>query len=254
MEPFRVESAAGEMQRSTGGQLPLQPHQNGGPLPGNVEKFPEYCLHSHGGSGVTGAASSTPTGLPLHLTNGRPPSLSLQSVASSDSSDRDTAFDSRRSSIISTVSSYSYLSQNQSQSNSPQPPLTRSRRDAKQLQAARIQRVGSNSIPVPARKEGSPTGPKIRRFVRSGSQPADALSATEPAHEQGLTRMAWAEQQRWITVQQKTFTKWLNTKLEARELEVKDLVEDLSDGVCQTPWRICDNDARVLAIWNKRSC
>ncbi|EOO02221.1 putative alpha- sarcomeric (f-actin cross linking protein) protein [Phaeoacremonium minimum UCRPA7] len=43
--------------------------------------------------------------------------------------------------------------------------------------------------------------------------------------------MAFAEQQRWITVQQKTFTKWLNTKLEARELEVKDLVKDLSDGV-----------------------
>ncbi|GAB1320711.1 alpha-actinin [Madurella fahalii] len=43
--------------------------------------------------------------------------------------------------------------------------------------------------------------------------------------------MAYAEQQRWITVQQKTFTKWLNTKLEVRNLEVKDLVQDLSDGV-----------------------
>ncbi|KAK4202640.1 putative alpha-actinin-like protein [Triangularia verruculosa] len=43
--------------------------------------------------------------------------------------------------------------------------------------------------------------------------------------------MAFAEQQRWITVQQKTFTKWLNTKLEVRNLEVKDLVQDLSDGV-----------------------
>ncbi|KAK4106868.1 hypothetical protein N658DRAFT_563589 [Parathielavia hyrcaniae] len=43
--------------------------------------------------------------------------------------------------------------------------------------------------------------------------------------------MAYSEQQRWITVQQKTFTKWLNTKLEARSLEVRDLVKDLSDGV-----------------------
>ena len=43
--------------------------------------------------------------------------------------------------------------------------------------------------------------------------------------------MAFAEQQRWITVQQKTFTKWLNTKIEARDLVVKDLVADLSDGV-----------------------
>ncbi|KAL1835966.1 hypothetical protein VTJ49DRAFT_5754 [Mycothermus thermophilus] len=43
--------------------------------------------------------------------------------------------------------------------------------------------------------------------------------------------MAYAEQQQWVTVQQKTFTKWLNTKLEVRNLVVKDLVQDLSDGV-----------------------
>lgn len=43
--------------------------------------------------------------------------------------------------------------------------------------------------------------------------------------------MAHAEQQRWIKVQQKTFTKWLNTKLSERKLEVQDLVADLSDGV-----------------------
>ncbi|AEO57515.1 hypothetical protein MYCTH_2303748 [Thermothelomyces thermophilus ATCC 42464] len=43
--------------------------------------------------------------------------------------------------------------------------------------------------------------------------------------------MAYFEQQRWVTVQEKTFTKWLNTKLVVRNLEVKDLVRDLSDGV-----------------------
>jgi hypothetical protein len=43
--------------------------------------------------------------------------------------------------------------------------------------------------------------------------------------------MAFAEQQMWITVQQKTFTKWLNTKLEVRQIEIQDLVLDLSDGV-----------------------
>jgi hypothetical protein len=53
-----------------------------------------------------------------------------------------------------------------------------------------------------------------------------------PAQSSLVNKMAFAEQQRWITVQQKTFTKWLNTKLEARSLEVKDLVLDLSDGVC----------------------
>ncbi|ELR02358.1 hypothetical protein VC83_07772 [Pseudogymnoascus destructans] len=40
-----------------------------------------------------------------------------------------------------------------------------------------------------------------------------------------------AEQHKWINVQQKTFTKWLNAKISAREVEVKDLVKDLSDGV-----------------------
>lgn len=87
---------------------------------------------------------------------------------------------------------------------------------------------------VGSTRDGSPTSKSKSRFGRSrtvGGSPQDALAATEPPHEQGLTRMAFAEQQRWITVQQKTFTKWLNTKLEARELEVKDLVKDLSDGV-----------------------
>lgn len=56
--------------------------------------------------------------------------------------------------------------------------------------------------------------------------------------------MAFAEQQHWITVQQKTFTKWLNTKIEVRNLEVKDLVKDLSDGVCSCSW--CSTRMSVL--------
>ncbi|KZF19143.1 alpha-actin-like proteinin [Xylona heveae TC161] len=42
--------------------------------------------------------------------------------------------------------------------------------------------------------------------------------------------MALLEQQ-WVTVQQKTFTKWLNNKIKARDLAINDLVKDLSDGV-----------------------
>ncbi|QSZ30886.1 hypothetical protein DSL72_000444 [Monilinia vaccinii-corymbosi] len=63
----------------------------------------------------------------------------------------------------------------------------------------------------------------------SGS--GEALKAVEPLHEHQLGKMAFAEQQQWITVQQKTFTKWLNTKIAHRKLEVVDLVKDLSDGV-----------------------
>lgn len=42
--------------------------------------------------------------------------------------------------------------------------------------------------------------------------------------------MAPLEQQ-WVKVQQKTFTKWLNSKLKARNVEIQDLIYDLSDGV-----------------------
>ncbi|KAI9824751.1 MAG: hypothetical protein M1832_001578 [Thelocarpon impressellum] len=38
-------------------------------------------------------------------------------------------------------------------------------------------------------------------------------------------------EQQWVNVQQKTFTKWLNTKIKARDLAITDLVKDLSDGV-----------------------
>ncbi|KAF7875002.1 hypothetical protein EAF04_002174 [Stromatinia cepivora] len=65
----------------------------------------------------------------------------------------------------------------------------------------------------------------------SNTGSGEALKAVEPLHEHQLGKMAFAEQQQWITVQQKTFTKWLNTKIAHRKLEVVDLVKDLSDGV-----------------------
>jgi hypothetical protein len=65
--------------------------------------------------------------------------------------------------------------------------------------------LGTKNKPSPP---PSSSASKPRRFKRSTSSPADALAAIEPPHDQGLTRMAFAEQQRWITVQEKTFTKW----------------------------------------------
>ncbi|KAN0071717.1 Calponin homology domain containing protein [Elaphomyces granulatus] len=38
-------------------------------------------------------------------------------------------------------------------------------------------------------------------------------------------------EKKWIVVQQKTFTKWLNNKIKIRDLAIDDLVLDLSDGV-----------------------
>lgn len=84
-------------------------------------------------------------------------------------------------------------------------PTPRSRRDKQHLHAVRLQRSGTNGLLVGSKPT---TPPKKKRFQRSCSSPADALAAIEPPHDQGLTKMAFAEQQRWITVQQKTFTKW----------------------------------------------
>ncbi|KAI7374775.1 alpha-actinin-2, partial [Hortaea werneckii] len=44
-------------------------------------------------------------------------------------------------------------------------------------------------------------------------------------------RMAVLLDQAWVKVQAKTFTKWLNNKLTARNVQVNDIVTDLSDGV-----------------------
>ncbi|KIW09551.1 uncharacterized protein PV09_00424 [Verruconis gallopava] len=43
--------------------------------------------------------------------------------------------------------------------------------------------------------------------------------------------MAHLFESQWVVVQEKTFKKWLNSKLKQREVEIKDLVRDLSDGV-----------------------
>ncbi|KAI6250567.1 Alpha-actinin-like protein 1 [Erysiphe necator] len=122
----------------------------------------------------------------------------------------------------------------------PPSPLNR-RRDRSDLQqekeanrsksfTSRLQRSTSAS------RDGS--GQNIgRRRARTFHQPTSnlpidhGLKALEPPREQSLVKMAFAEQQQWITVQQKTFTKWLNTKIESRDIAVVDLVKDLSDGV-----------------------
>ncbi|KAJ2906871.1 hypothetical protein MKZ38_010369 [Zalerion maritima] len=130
---------------------------------------------------------------------------------------------SDRNSFIS-IASQSTTPTTRDSSPSPQ----RTRQDKQQRHQARLQRSATTNSVVASKRETSNTSRFHRATVGS---PADALAAVEPPHDQGLNKMAFAEQQRWITVQQKTFTKWLNTKLEARELEVNDLVTGLSDGV-----------------------
>lgn len=39
------------------------------------------------------------------------------------------------------------------------------------------------------------------------------------------------QEQQWVAVQEKTFTKWLNSKINVREVSCQNLVTDLSDGV-----------------------
>lgn len=230
---------------AAGGQAPAAAATAAAPATSGHEKFPDLCLHAPADDTVFDNHHEQPEHLiattPDKPTT-RPSSLSVLSIASSSASASDydntyPSFDSRRSSVISSASTSATSSSSllepsllesasavSGRRHSPSP--TRSRRDAKQLHAARLQRSGSTGL-TPKKDRDA----KKNRFQRSSSSPADALAATEPPHEQGLTRMAFAEQQRWITVQQKTFTKWLNTKIEVRDLEVKDLVLDLSDGV-----------------------
>lgn len=230
---------------AAGGQAPAAAATAAAPATSGHEKFPDLCLHVPADDTVFDNHHEQPEHLiattPDKPTT-RPSSLSVLSIASSSASASDydntySSFDSRRSSVISSASTSATSSSSllepsllesasavSGRRHSPSP--TRSRRDAKQLHAARLQRSGSTGL-TPKKDRDA----KKNRFQRSSSSPADALAATEPPHEQGLTRMAFAEQQRWITVQQKTFTKWLNTKIEVRDLEVKDLVLDLSDGV-----------------------
>ena len=239
-------------------------------------------------------------------TNATPPSFdpgydrppSLISTASDCLSDTFSSYDSRRSTVSSVSSAATAHSQSQyqqpqpqpysfpvasppssrscdpqPQANSPQRPLTRSRENAKQLHAARLQkRAASQSLATdPAAEDKEKDGYKndrdpddvssrlrrragSARRLRKGTNPGSkqaALAATEPGappHEKLLTKMAFAEQQHWITVQQKTFTKWLNTKIDARGLEVKDLVKDLSDGVCPPLLFACPLLAPLLRL------
>jgi hypothetical protein len=223
--------------------------------------------------------STTTNATPPSLDPGHDRPLSLISTASDCPSDTFSSHGSRRSTLSSVSSAATAQSQHQEhrqhqqQSQQSQPsqpsqpsqhpcdpqsqatyyppqrPLTRSRENAKQLHAARLQKRA-----VSQQKDGSkidrdpddvtsrlrPRAGSARRF-RKGTNPDSrqaGLAATEPGpppHEKLLTKMAFAEQQHWITVQQKTFTKWLNTKIDARGLEVKDLVKDLSDGVRLVP-------------------
>ncbi|KAK1984773.1 hypothetical protein LZ30DRAFT_585403 [Colletotrichum cereale] len=194
---------------------------SGSVLPGNAgcnEEFPEFCLHDHSAGTHHHHRYSSTAG--SHT--------STSSPASTTPTTPTTAGFSPPCPVKTSPASRDRTNSGTSSSSTAYSPSQRTRRDKKELQAQRLQRSGSTSL-VLARKDG--TAKKNRFRSATGSSPADALAAVEPPHDQGLTRMAFAEQQKWITVQQKTFTKWMNTKLESRQLEVKDLVADLSDGV-----------------------
>ncbi|KAK7430065.1 alpha-actinin [Neonectria magnoliae] len=234
------------------------------PQPGNVEgneQFPDFCLHSRfssdGGdsqehhhhqsqslnhhhhqrqqspsvssssrlstiSNFSAASSASTAPSSVGSPSSRPVSQCLDSCSSTSS-----PFPSRPRTLTS-----SSASSTASASTTFSSPTPRSRRDKSQLHAVRAQRSGSRSVSLGVKVgRDKPSNRPPKRFLRSSNSPADALAAVEPPHDTGLTRMAFAEQQRWVTVQQKTFTKWLNAKLEAKSIEVKDLVADLSDGI-----------------------
>lgn len=90
-------------------------------------------------------------------------------------------------------------------------PAKRSRRDRELLHAARLQRSRRDGPLLGSNANSSKTSSKHwtnRSRSSSHNSTADALAALEPSTELNLTKMSTLEQQRWINVQQKTFTKW----------------------------------------------
>ena len=188
-----------------------------GSPPGNrecAEQFPEFCLHSDDRD-LRDLQNDDSDGASQSCYSSRPSTPLAKSPLSARSSILSTA-----STAASSIASFPYYGSKRSSVESsgqvydpwtsPTPPQ-RCRRDKEALQAARFQRSGSRSLSLGTKNKppsSSVSTSKPRRFQRSTSSPADALAAIEPPHDQGLTRMAFAEQQRWITVQEKTFTKW----------------------------------------------
>lgn len=103
-------------------------------------------------------------------------------------------------------SSGSFTSQEGSSATPGSPPTPRSRRDRNaKLQSTRLIRSATTSLVGPQKL--------LRGHKQTGSEPSnksgveEALGTFEQPKE-FKTKMGFAEQQKWITVQQKTFTKW----------------------------------------------
>lgn len=192
------------------GRLPLEPSN---------EEFPEFCLHASAQVQSQGGEARARAGVGLIVATTSFVTFNHQRRLSSPASTKTTtsttsssrASYSSTTSVSSSGSTFDYESSPSSPESRVQTfgsssPTPRNRRDKQQLHAARLQRSSSNNSSLDFQPKKKPS--KGTRFQRSFSSPADALAAVEPPHDQGLTRMAFADQQRWITVQQKTFTKW----------------------------------------------
>lgn len=94
-----------------------------------------------------------------------------------------------------------------------QREANRSKQFTSRLQRSATTTENTNDSDLLGRRPG-------RSFRRqTTSLPVDhGLKAIEPPHEQALTKMAFAEQQKWITVQQKTFTKWYASRIGLPEM------------------------------------
>lgn len=192
--------------------------------PGNAteqEKFPDFkpCLPSgahhqpHVSSKLHRRPPASPTaraetyGTTYNLTAAPRPQRAA-SITSSAPSDSSLSSDTSTRATTPTLDDAPQYPADLAPAATPSP-VPRSRRAKQDLNAARVQRSSTQRADSPAsERDRDAAPPRRRRFLSSATGQADALAAVEPVHEQGLARMAFAEQQRWITVQQKTFTKW----------------------------------------------
>lgn len=202
-----------------------------------TEAFPAWAPDHDSANNVdvNGRPSTPPnyTGPPTTASSPATSTLSTHSHSASASTAATTPKSSpstRHATPISTPSraSISTPSSTSTSTSSPKSRRTRnslSNRSKPELHAARVQRSATLSS-VNLTKRDSLKESKTKTFQQYKN--SNQITTDSTPDQQGLAKM---EMQKWITVQQKTFTKWLNTKIVVRNLEVKDLVADLSDGV-----------------------
>ena len=200
------------------GTTPGTPQTSGSRQPGNLEcgaDSTQFCLLARHGFTAYGAVRRSSTRSQEQRPRHRTLTLSAASTLSRSftSSAPYTLTKFTESGTTALTDCAGHTAEPESRLRAVPDPLRRTRCN-KELQAARQRRSTYARRPSDVeRKATDRTKHPDSGWVRSSSvSSTEAFSAVESANEHTLARMTTLEQQRWINVQQKTFTKWCVAK------------------------------------------